>query len=96
MKTTILGAAAAAFVGGVVATLFAQGADSKATCARCPAIAGATFAASSLSAFLFGVAPRDPATLAAAAGLVAIASAAALYLPLRRAAAVDPVAVLRQ
>jgi mannose-6-phosphate isomerase-like protein (cupin superfamily) len=38
MKTTILGAAAAAFVGGVaVATLFAQGVDSKATCARCPA-----------------------------------------------------------
>jgi hypothetical protein len=81
--------------GGRIAAMMARRAAVIVSTGLSLGIAGATFAAASLSAFLFGVAPRDPGTLAAAAGLVAIASGA-LYLPLRRAAAVDPMAVLRQ
>jgi predicted permease len=52
-------------------------------------------AASAASSLLFGLKPRDPATLAiAAAGLAAVALAAS-YLPARRAAALDPIASLK-
>ncbi len=47
-----------------------------------------------LSSVLFGVTAWDPATLAAAAALLALATLAASYLPARRAARVDPVSVL--
>jgi predicted permease len=49
----------------------------------------------SLRAFLFGVAPIDPAALAAACAVLALAALLAAYIPARRAAAVDPLVALR-
>ena len=49
----------------------------------------------SLRAFLFGVAPVDPAALAAACAVLALAALLAAYIPARRAAAVDPLVALR-
>lgn len=48
-----------------------------------------------LTSFLFGVAPTDPGTLVAVAGLLAGSAASACYLPARRAAAEDPLKSLR-
>jgi predicted permease len=56
-------------------------------------IAAVVFA-TSLSSFLFNVTPWDPATLGAVAGVLALATLVASYLPARRAARVDPVSVL--
>jgi putative ABC transport system permease protein len=56
--------------------------------------AAALVLARTLTALLFGVPPWDPLTLASAAGLLAAATLAASYLPARRAARVDPVAIL--
>jgi predicted permease len=53
-------------------------------------IGAAAFATRALSSLLFGVTPWDPATLAAAAGLLAAATLAASWLPARRAARVNP------
>jgi putative ABC transport system permease protein len=53
-------------------------------------------AASAASAMLFGLKPRDPATLALATVLLAIVALAASYLPARRAAGLDPIASLRE
>ena len=49
----------------------------------------------SLRAFLFGVTPTDPETLAGASLVLTIATLLAVYLPARRAAAVDPIVALR-
>ena len=49
----------------------------------------------SLRAFLFGVEPVDPAAIAAACAVLAIAALLAAYIPARRAAAVDPLVALR-
>lgn len=48
-----------------------------------------------LRSLLFEVGPRDPATFAAAAGLLAVVGLAALLLPTLRATRVDPIATLR-
>ena len=48
-----------------------------------------------LTGFLYGMTPRDPLTLAAAAGTLLAAAAAAAALPARRAARVDPALALR-
>jgi len=45
---------------------------------------------------LFGLEPRDPATLAGSAAILAIIGATAGYLPARRASRIDPARVLRE
>ena len=45
---------------------------------------------------VYGLEPRDPATLAGAAGLLLIVGAAAAWVPVRRAVRIDPAAVLRE
>jgi predicted permease len=57
---------------------------------------GAAFYASRVvQSFLFETTPHDPVTFAVVAALMAITALAAAWLPARRAARVDPVAVLR-
>lgn len=51
--------------------------------------------ARALTSFLFGVAPADPATLAAVAVLFAVVALVACLIPARRAARVDPAVALR-
>jgi putative ABC transport system permease protein len=48
-----------------------------------------------LRSFLFGVAPADPTVIAGAAALMMLAALTAAYLPARRAAAANPIDVLR-
>jgi predicted permease len=48
-----------------------------------------------VSSFLFGLSPRDPATLAGVAGILLAIGLAAGYFPGKRAAAVDPMQTLR-
>lgn len=60
-----------------------------------PGLAGAWAVSGLLRGFLFEVVPLDPLTHAAAAALLALAGAAACYLPARRAARVEPMTVLR-
>jgi predicted permease len=55
------------------------------------AMAGAPLFAS----LVYGVAARDPASLAAAVAIAVLASLAGTYVPVRRAAATDPILVLR-
>jgi putative ABC transport system permease protein len=52
-------------------------------------------AASAASALLFGLKPHDPVTLAVAAAVLAAVALGASYLPARRAAALDPIASLK-
>jgi ABC-type antimicrobial peptide transport system permease subunit len=52
-------------------------------------------AARSLRTLLYGVAPTDPVTLAAAALLIVSIAAAASWIPARRSARLDPADVLR-
>ncbi|MEJ7812066.1 MAG: ABC transporter permease [Gemmatimonadaceae bacterium] len=56
---------------------------------------GAAATAKLLAPYLFGVRSTDPATYAAALGLLGVASVAASVLPARRAARVEPAVVLR-
>jgi ABC-type antimicrobial peptide transport system permease subunit len=56
----------------------------------------AAFAAGRLAtALLFGLAPTDAPTMAAAVALLLLVSAVAGYIPARRAARVDPLVALR-
>lgn len=48
------------------------------------------------AALLYGTAPTDPVAWGAAALVLAVVALAASYLPARRAAAIDPILVLRQ
>jgi putative ABC transport system permease protein len=48
-----------------------------------------------LSTLLYGIGPRDPATIVGGLVVVSIVAAAASYFPARRAARVDPIAALR-
>jgi putative ABC transport system permease protein len=56
-----------------------------------PALAGSAL----LAGLLHGVRPYDPATYAAAAGVIVVAAAVACWLPARRAAVVQPLDTLR-
>ena len=49
-----------------------------------------------LTSFLFGVTPTDPVTLTLVVMVIATVSAAACYIPSRRAAMVDPMTTLRR
>jgi predicted permease len=54
------------------------------------------WAARFVSTLLFGLAPRDPATLAGAGVVLAVIGALAGWIPARRAARIDPARVLRE
>ncbi|HXT31000.1 MAG TPA: hypothetical protein VN716_17010, partial [Vicinamibacterales bacterium] len=45
---------------------------------------------------VYGLQPRDPATLTAAAGVLLLTGVAAAWIPVRRAVRIDPAAVLRE
>jgi len=57
--------------------------------------AAALAAGPMLSPILLGVEPRDPAVVGLACGILALVTAAACWLPTRRALATDPVALFR-
>jgi putative ABC transport system permease protein len=59
-------------------------------------LAGAFALSRFLDALLFRVPPRDPLTLAASAFVILLISPVALYVPLRRATAVDCTVALRE
>jgi ABC-type antimicrobial peptide transport system permease subunit len=50
----------------------------------------------SLDTLLYDLTPQDPATLAAAAGTLAVVALVACYVPARRASKLDPMTTLRQ
>jgi len=58
-------------------------------------LAGALGSAQLIRGFLFQITPADPMTIAGASVLLSLAALAACYVPARRAAAADPVSVLR-
>jgi predicted permease len=49
-----------------------------------------------IAAFLYGVAPKDPATLAISAGILAVIAMTSAAVPAWRAARLDPVSALRE
>jgi macrolide transport system ATP-binding/permease protein len=55
---------------------------------------GSVSASRLLRSLLFGVSAWDPVTLGSVSALMAIVSLAAVFLPARRAASVDPAEVL--
>jgi putative ABC transport system permease protein len=57
---------------------------------------GAALGSRVLTGVLYGLSPADPLTFAAALIVLLTASTGAVVLPTRRAAAVDPAAVLRE
>jgi putative ABC transport system permease protein len=59
-------------------------------------LAAAAMATRLLTALLFGVTPLDARTLAGVAGLLATVALLASYVPVRRAARLDPVTALRE
>ena len=54
------------------------------------------WASTLVSGLIYGLQPRDPATLLGAAATLALVAAFAAWLPARRAARIDPIAVLRE
>jgi ABC-type antimicrobial peptide transport system permease subunit len=58
-------------------------------------VAGALLVSRVLTSMLYGVGARDPLTFAAAPALLAVVALVAAYVPARRAARANPMAVLR-
>jgi len=58
-------------------------------------LAGAFGVTRLLSSLLFGVGARDPLTMSASAGILAVVAFLACYIPARRAARLDPLVALR-
>jgi ABC-type antimicrobial peptide transport system permease subunit len=58
-------------------------------------LAAALALARFMATLLFGVSPHDPLTFAATPLILGLVAAAAAIIPARRAARVDPIAVLR-
>jgi putative ABC transport system permease protein len=58
-------------------------------------LAGSVWGARALTGLLYGIAPNDATTLAGVAIVVLLISAAATYIPARRALRVDPITALR-
>ena len=58
-------------------------------------LAGAMAASRPIASLLFGLAPVDPLTIAAAIVVMLLLSSIAAYLPARRASRVDPIVALR-
>lgn len=58
-------------------------------------LAGALSLTRLLKAFLFQISPADPPTYLAIAFIFVIVAAGASYIPVRRAARIDPMTVLR-
>jgi len=58
-------------------------------------LVGALFLGKGLSSLLFGVDPRDPATILVVSVLLAVVAGAACYFPARKASHADPIAALR-
>jgi ABC-type antimicrobial peptide transport system permease subunit len=59
-------------------------------------VAGALATTRLASSLLYGVSPRDPATIVGVSAFLLLVVAFANYLPARRAARVDPLVALRQ
>jgi putative ABC transport system permease protein len=58
-------------------------------------LAAAALGASSIRTLLFGIEPLDPLSLAAVSALLLLTAVLACYVPARRAARIEPMAVLR-
>jgi predicted permease len=58
-------------------------------------VAGAMAASRQIASLLFGLAPADPMTIAAAIVAMMLLSSVAAYLPARRASRIDPIVALR-
>jgi ABC-type antimicrobial peptide transport system permease subunit len=86
-----LGASASSVVGGVLRDALSAAAGGAAV-----GLVAAAGAGRLLRSLLVGVAPLDPLTLIVAALALVGAAGLAAWLPARRAALVDPAAVLRQ
>ena len=59
-------------------------------------LGGALALSQAMTAVLFGVTATDPATYLGAATLAVVAALVAAWIPMRRAAGIDPIQSLRQ